>query len=122
MCRFDSVIMIVMYFFGRSCIMLWPLLILGCVVLVTSRASPSTADEILDDVTWRQLPAVLRQESLQRLSSYNNPESPGPGIKIDYCLLYRQFFSFVDCVASNNRITVVNELRTRLNRLLVLGL
>ncbi|KAJ4444038.1 hypothetical protein ANN_05827 [Periplaneta americana] len=59
--------------------MLWPLLILGCVVLVTSRPSSSTADQILDDVTWRELPAMLRPQSSQWFSLYNNPESPGPG-------------------------------------------
>ncbi|PSN34233.1 hypothetical protein C0J52_16754 [Blattella germanica] len=67
----------------RNCAMLWPLLILSYVVLVTSRPPPSTSDDILDDVTWRDLPPeMLRQQSRQLISLYNNPESPGPG-KID---------------------------------------
>ncbi|KAJ9573670.1 hypothetical protein L9F63_008940 [Diploptera punctata] len=59
--------------------MLWPLLILGYVVLVTSRPPPSSAEDYLDDLTWRELaPEMLRQSS-QWFPLYNNPESPGPG-------------------------------------------
>jgi len=55
--------------------MLWPLLILGYAVLVTSRPSSSIADDFLDGVTWRVLPPMLRQEPSQWMSPYDRPET-----------------------------------------------
>ncbi|XP_021936302.1 uncharacterized protein LOC110837927 isoform X2 [Zootermopsis nevadensis] len=59
-------------------VMLWPLFILGFVVLVTSWPSASTLAENLNDATWRELTEMFPQKSLQWMSSYN-PESAGPG-------------------------------------------
>ena len=81
--------------------MLWPLLILGYAVLVTSRPSSSIADDLFDGVTWRVLPPMLRQAPSQWMSPYDRPE---PGNVTDLT-------KTLNCVeiASTGGTTVINE-------------
>lgn len=92
-----------------AAVMLWPLFILGFVVLVTSWPSASTLAENLNDATWRELTEMFPQKSLQWMSSYN-PESAGPGIIIDYLVIWWQFFSFMNYTTWNDRIIKVNDM------------
>ena len=84
--------------------MLWPLLILGYAVLVTSRPSSSIADNLLDGVKWRVLLPMLRQESSQWMSPYDRPK---PGNVTDLI----KTFNCVE-IASTGGTTVVDEFLT----------
>ena len=81
--------------------MLWPLLILGYAVLVTSRPSSSIADDLLDGVTWRVLPSMLRQESSQWMSPSDRPE-PGNVTGLT------KTFNCIE-ITSTGGTTVINE-------------
>ena len=73
-----GIIFIADVFVCSSCAMLWPLFILGYVVLVTSRPPPSPVEDILEDYTWRELPPEMLRQSSQWIPLYN-PKSSGPG-------------------------------------------